>query len=86
LLTLHGVHHLHLAHTYKRVCDSGQMLPAASASGKDGLRRTITNDTWMYGVIGVQSTWFANQRIVAFCPWSTFAAELEREILSAREA
>jgi hypothetical protein len=44
------------------------------------------NDTWMYGVIGVQSTWFANQRVVAFCPWSTFAAELEREIAAARNA
>ncbi|MDA8471373.1 hypothetical protein M4R36_19305 [Acidovorax sp. GBBC 3299] len=62
---------------------------AANADGLSGgpvFAVWRSNDTWMYGVIGVQSTWFANQRVVAFCPWSTFATELEREIIAAREA
>lgn len=53
MLALHGVHHP-LAHTSKRICDSGQMLPAVRASGKGGLCRTITAERpvgWLEGVL-----------------------------------
>lgn len=36
-----------------------------------------TNDVWKYSVIGVQSGWYPNARIVAVCPFSTFGLALE---------
>ena len=42
LITLDGVHHLHEAHTSKRVRAWVQMVGYGSRSGKDGGGRTIT--------------------------------------------
>lgn len=35
------------------------------------------DDTWKYSVIGVQSAWYPNARIIAACPFSSFADALE---------
>ena len=35
------------------------------------------DDTWNYSVIGVQSAWYPNARIIAACPFSSFAEALE---------
>lgn len=43
------------------------------------------NGTWRYHVIGVQSGWYASSRVLAICPFSTFANEIENivgEVLS----
>lgn len=44
--------------------------------------------TWKYSVIGVQSAWYEQARVIAACPFSSFALELEKivaEALSLRE-
>ena len=35
------------------------------------------NETWKYSVIGVQSGWYPQSRVVAACPFTTFANALE---------
>jgi hypothetical protein len=35
-------------------------------------------DTWKYTVIGVQSSWYAESRVIAACPFSSFALALEK--------
>ncbi|WP_053117155.1 hypothetical protein [Pseudomonas sp. P1.31] len=35
------------------------------------------DDTWKYSVIGVQSGWYSSTRIIAACPFASFAEALE---------
>jgi hypothetical protein len=35
------------------------------------------DDTWKYSVIGVQSGWYSSTRVIAACPFSSFAEALE---------
>ncbi|MBP5949365.1 hypothetical protein [Pseudomonas sp. P42] len=35
------------------------------------------DDTWKYSVIGVQSSWYSSARVIAACPFSSFAEALE---------
>jgi hypothetical protein len=39
---------------------------------------------WKYSVIGIQSGWYADSRIIAACPFSSFALELEQVVQRAR--
>lgn len=47
------------------------------------------NDTWKYGVIGVQSAWYPSLRVIAACPFASFALALkpvvEEALLVARQ-
>jgi hypothetical protein len=47
---------------------------------------TKVDDNWKYWVIGVQSAWYRERRLIAFCPWITFASELEKEVELALKA
>lgn len=39
---------------------------------------TEVEGKWFYNVIGVQSAWYKDSKVIAACPFSTFAAELEK--------
>jgi hypothetical protein len=41
-------------------------------------------ETWKYSVIGVQSGWYQQRRIIAACPFSSFALALEDVVVKAR--
>lgn len=42
--------------------------------------------TWKYSVIGVQSGWYRQSRIIAACPFSSFALALEELVTDARSS
>lgn len=42
--------------------------------------------TWKYSVIGVQSAWYPQRRIIAACPFSSFALALEELVVSVRSS
>lgn len=71
---------------YARLMDGSE----AVVSNADGLSGgpifavTKADGDWKYSVIGVQSAWYRGQRLIAFCPWITFARELEKEVELAR--
>lgn len=72
---------------FARLIDGSEEV-VADADGLSGgpVFAVFLNDgVWKYAVIGVQSGWYRQQRLVAFCPWTTFAAELESAIESARK-
>ena len=40
----------------------------------------FVDEIWKYSVIGVQSAWYAKSRVVAICPFASFANALEQVI------
>jgi hypothetical protein len=40
---------------------------------------------WHYWVIGLQSSWYPAARTLAACPFASFAVELEKVVVEARE-
>lgn len=74
---------------YARLIDGSDAV-VADADGLSGgpvFAVSKVNNIWKYSVIGVQSAWYRSQRLIAFCPWITFADELEKEIkLALRDA
>lgn len=44
------------------------------------------DETWKYLVIGVQSAWYPRSRVIAACPFSSFAATLEELVENVRSS
>ena len=42
------------------------------------------DETWKYNLIGVQSGWYPESRIIAACPFTTFGEALEPFVREAR--
>lgn len=73
---------------YAQLIDGSEAVvsDADGLSGGPIFAVTKVDGDWKYSVIGVQSAWYRGQRLIAFCPWITFARELEKEIELALQA
>lgn len=72
---------------YARLTDGSEsiVMDADGLSGGPVFSVHKVDGEWKYTVVGIQSGWYRQSRLVAFCPWLTFARELEREIRMAQQ-
>jgi hypothetical protein len=69
---------------YARIKDLGNVKDIDGMSGGPIFALKKVDGEWKYKVIGVQSGWYRNTRTVAACPFSSFAAELQSVVESAK--
>jgi hypothetical protein len=64
---------------YAKLADDTESMVAdiVGMSGGPVFRLKNTDGTWKYNVIGVQSGWYPSTRILAICPFSSFALAIE---------
>lgn len=70
---------------YAKLADNTESMVAdiVGMSGGPVFRLKNTNGTWKYNVIGVQSGWYPSTRILAICPFSSFALAIESVVQQA---
>lgn len=65
---------------YARIKDMGNVKDIVGMSGGPVFSLKKIDGTWKYKVIGVQSAWYPNERIIAACPFASLGQELEKVV------
>lgn len=71
---------------YARLADGGDSVvkDIDGMSGGPIFMLKCSDNNWKYGVIGVQSGWYATARVIAACPFKAFAVALEEALASGK--
>jgi hypothetical protein len=69
---------------YARIKDLGNVTDIVGMSGGPIFSLKKVDGAWKYKVIGVQSGWYPDARIIAACPFASLGLELEKLVESAK--
>jgi hypothetical protein len=71
---------------FAHIVDAGVVTDVNGMSGGPIFSLAKVDDAWRYKVIGVQSSWYRHDRVVAACPIASLGLELEKLVEQARDS